>query len=128
MKDEFWIHPSQPQTLIEEEAMSCRSLLFYYRYKIGTLPLTLNCTSEKGRKMLENDETSIKVLIALQNLASFFRKYKRTWRVMVDIKKRQETVDWLVARCVTSIRTETRQVCLSQSRLSCLPVVMMSGM
>ncbi|KAF4547374.1 Hypothetical protein D9617_44g038960 [Elsinoe fawcettii] len=62
----FWIHPSTPTSLIQEQVASCNALLWHYHFSVGTQPLALNWNTSKAAQMVQKDARAITSMKALQ--------------------------------------------------------------
>ncbi|KAM0794839.1 hypothetical protein BDR22DRAFT_814504 [Usnea florida] len=70
----FWIHPSKPAALIEEEAASCNSLLWHYHCSIGHRPLSLDWDSQRSKDLVDNDAMIVISMKALQSYVSMLKQ------------------------------------------------------
>ncbi|KAF2834182.1 hypothetical protein M501DRAFT_984603 [Patellaria atrata CBS 101060] len=70
----FWIHPSMPTALIDEMVASCNSLLWHYHCSVGQQPLTLNWDSQKSMDLVDNNDT---IVISMKALQSYVSKLKQ---------------------------------------------------
>lgn len=108
----FWIHPSKPSSLIEEQVASCSSLLASYHSVIGSTPLTMNWESQKSKDLLDNDEIAITSMKVLQSYVLALSKFPQTLMIS-DAKfltSAQGIISLLAAKPLKCIGMENRRV------------------
>jgi hypothetical protein len=75
MQGKFWIHPSKPSSLIEEEMVSCGSLLSHYFCSMSRSPLSMNWDLPKTRDLVNNNDQVICSMKALQSYVVDLSKF-----------------------------------------------------
>ncbi|KAJ6117970.1 hypothetical protein N7523_005721 [Penicillium sp. IBT 18751x] len=98
----FWIHPSKPNSLIDEELASCGALLAHYHSVVGNAPMTINWDHPGSKELLGDNEmaiTTIKVLqsyvASLRDKGSIGRKASEVYRPG-DPDSMELTISWKV--------------------------------
>ncbi|KAL2284395.1 hypothetical protein FJTKL_08824 [Diaporthe vaccinii] len=81
----FWIHPTKPAALINEEVFSCKALLWHYHCAYPQQPLAFNWDAPTSRQKLEEDEKLINSMRYLQKFVSALREGSLIGRKAADL-------------------------------------------